>query len=74
MPPPDSSTVFNGVVQQTDGRVERRRTHVHVALRRPEILVAGELLNRPRRRATHREMRTERVSQALSITSAVDSR
>jgi hypothetical protein len=26
-------------------------------------LVTGELLNRPRRRATHREMRTERVAQ-----------
>jgi hypothetical protein len=46
-----------------DRGVERRRTQVRVALRRPEILVTGELLDCPRRRATHREMRTERRLQ-----------
>jgi len=50
-------------VHQLDSRVERRRTQVQVTLRRPEILVTGELLNGPRRRPTHREMRTERVPQ-----------
>ena len=32
-------------------------------VRRPEILVTGKLLNRPRRGAAHRQVRTERVAQ-----------
>jgi hypothetical protein len=38
---------------------------VHVALRRDQILMPGELLNRLRRRAAHREMRAERVTQSM---------
>jgi len=37
---------------------------MHVPLRRHEILMAGQLLNRPRRRAAHREMRAERVTES----------
>ena len=36
---------------------------MHVTLRRGQVLVSGELLNRSRRRATHGQMRTERVPQ-----------
>ena len=43
----------------------RCRTQVHVALRRREVGVPGQLLNRPRRRAPHRQMRTERVTQPM---------
>src|SRR3954466_8860910 len=42
----DSSTRLR-TVEQPDRCVQCRRTEVHVALSRPEILVAGELLNRP---------------------------
>jgi hypothetical protein len=45
--------------------VERRRTEMHVTLRRSQVLVAGEFLNRARRRTLHREVRTERVPQAV---------
>jgi hypothetical protein len=38
---------------------------VHVPLRRGDVGVAGQLLNRPRRRAAHREMRTERVPKPV---------
>ena len=44
-------------------RVERCRTQVHVALGHRQIRMPGEFLNRPRRRASHREVRTERVTQ-----------
>ena len=36
---------------------------MHVPLRRGQVLMAGELLNRARGRAAHREMRAERVAQ-----------
>ena len=45
---------------------DRRRTQVHVPLRRRQVLVAGEFLNRPRRRAAHRQVRTERVPQDVN--------
>jgi hypothetical protein len=38
---------------------------VHVPLRRREILMPRELLNRAAWRAPHREMRTERVAQSM---------
>jgi len=38
---------------------------VHIALRRAKIAVPCEFLNRPSRRAAHRQMRTERVSQHM---------
>ena len=50
-------------IQEPDGRVERRRAQVHVALRRGQVLVSGQFLNGPRRRPTHRQVRTERVPQ-----------
>jgi len=60
----DSSTRVLAI-EQADGGVERRRTQVHVPLRRPEILMAGEFLNRPSRSAAHREVRTERVPKDM---------
>jgi len=36
---------------------------VHVPLRRPEILMTREFLNRSCQRATHRQMRAERVPE-----------
>ena len=50
---------------RTDRAVNRRRTEVHVSLRRGEIDMSGEFLDRPRGRAVHRQMRTERVPQAV---------
>jgi hypothetical protein len=41
------------------------RSQVHVAERGLEVLVAGELLDRYRRRASHREVRAERVPQEV---------
>ena len=40
-------------------------TEMHVPLRGHEILMARKALNRPRRCAPHRQMRTERVPQAM---------
>ena len=51
--------------QQPDRPLERRRAQVHVALRRDQILVAGQLLDRPCRRPPHRQMRAERMAQAM---------
>ena len=36
---------------------------MHVALRRSQVRVPGELLDGARRRAAHRQVRTERVPQ-----------
>ena len=49
------------LIEQPNRALDRRRTEVHVPLRRPQVLVAGEFLNRARRRAAHREVRTERM-------------
>ena len=38
---------------------------MHVPLRRHQILMAGELLDRSCRGAAHREVRTERVPQSM---------
>ena len=43
---------------------------MHVALRRAQFLVTGELLNRSGRCALHREMRTERVPQNVHALAA----
>jgi hypothetical protein len=48
-------------LQKSDRRVDRRGTQVHIALGRPEVLMAGELLDGSHRCSTHRKMRTERV-------------
>ena len=45
-----------GVIEQADGAFDRRGTQVHVPLRRDQILMPGEFLNRPRRGAPHRQM------------------
>jgi hypothetical protein len=52
---------FSRTIEQPDRSIERRRTQVHVALRRVEILVSGQFLDCTRWRATHCQMRTERV-------------
>lgn len=49
------------LLEEPDRGVECGRTEVHVALRHRQILVPGELLNRARRCAPHRQMRAERV-------------
>ena len=50
-------------VQQPNRILRRGRTQVHVALRGREIRVPRELLDGARRRASHRQVRTERVPQ-----------
>ena len=47
--------------EQSDHVVNRVRTEVHVALRRRQIAMSCELLNRTRRRTSLCEMRAERV-------------
>src|SRR5215471_11630623 len=42
------------------------RAQVHVALRRAEILMAGELLDGPNGRTTHRQMRAECVTKDVT--------
>jgi hypothetical protein len=54
-----------GLIEEPDRRLDRRGTEVHVPLRRGEIHVTGELLNRSCRRPAHREVRTERVPQSM---------
>src|SRR5262249_21983762 len=54
-----------GRVQQPDCALNRRGTQVHVPLRGAKVLMSGELLNRSCRRTTHRQVRTERVPQAM---------
>ena len=50
-------------LQQSNRRVERCRAEVHVTLRRAQVLVSSEFLDGPRWRATHRQVRTKRVTQ-----------
>jgi hypothetical protein len=38
---------------------------MHVPLRRRQVLVSRQVLYRPRRSTPHREMRAERMSQAM---------
>jgi len=52
-------------LEQPNRIVERRGTEVHVPLRRREILMSGQFLNRSCRRAAHRQMRTERVPEHM---------
>jgi hypothetical protein len=49
-----------GLVKQPNGAFDRRGTEMHIPLGRDEIHVSGELLNCPRRRPSHRQVRTER--------------
>jgi hypothetical protein len=48
---------------QPYGPFEGRRARVHVALRRRQVAVSGELLDRPHRRTAHRKTRAEGVTQ-----------
>src|SRR5260370_28614740 len=52
-------------IQEPDRPFDRDRTEMHVPLRRREIAVARELLDRSRRSATHRKMGTKRVPQTV---------
>jgi hypothetical protein len=59
-------------IQQPDRAFDRRGTQVHVPLRRDQILMPGELLNRPRRRAAHGQMRAVLKSMAGSCLTTAD--
>ncbi len=52
-------------IEESDCVFQRRRAQVHVHLGRRQILVAGQLLDRLRRRPTHRQVRAERVPQQV---------
>ena len=49
------------LLQQVDRTPNRRGTQVHIPLRRADVLMAGEFLDRARTGPTHRQVRTERV-------------
>src|ERR1700676_3347019 len=53
------------MIEEPDRAFDRRGTEVHVPLRRGQILMPREFLNRSRRRAAHREMRAERMPQPM---------
>jgi hypothetical protein len=53
------------VIEQPDCAFNSGWAEVHIALRRAELLMASEFLNRSHRRAPHRQMRTERVPQYM---------
>jgi hypothetical protein len=48
-------------IEQPNSAVDGRWTQVHVPLRRRQVLVPREVLNRPGGSSPHREMRTERM-------------
>jgi hypothetical protein len=64
----DVSTVLRveAAIEQPNRTLQRRRTQVPVALRRPELAMPGELLDGSRGCATHREMRAEGVAQHVN--------
>lgn len=62
----DVGATFHRRLQQPDRRIQRSRAEVHVPLRRPEILMAGEFLDGRRRCAAHRQVRTERVAEDVN--------
>jgi len=49
------STGFSSRFKQPDRSIKRRRTQVHVALRRIEVLVSGQFLDGPCRRTFARD-------------------
>ncbi len=59
-------------VEQADRVFRCRPTQVHVALRRREVRVAGQLLDGPCRGSLHPQVRTERVPK--DVHALVDSR
>src|SRR5882757_8357763 len=50
-------------IQQPNGVLDGGRTDVHVSLSSGQVPVAGQLLDHPRSRATHRQVRAERVTE-----------
>ena len=54
---------YSGGVEQPNSALDRRWTQVHVPLRRRQVLVPRQLLNRTSRRSPHREMRAERATE-----------
>ncbi len=48
-------------IEESDCVFQRRRAQVHIHLGRRQVLVAGQLLDRLRRRPAHRQMRAEGV-------------
>jgi hypothetical protein len=59
-------------VQQSDRVFRCRRIQVHVPQRRRQVRVRGQFLEGPRRRAVHRQVRTERVPK--DVHALLDSR
>ena len=58
----------NGLIaqlQESYRRIQRRRTQMHIPLRRRQVLMTSQFLNRPGRRAAHGQVRTERVTQDM---------
>src|SRR4051812_22328227 len=51
------------LLEQVNSAPDRRGTQMHVALRRADVLMPRQLLDRPRRRPAHRLVRTERVAK-----------
>ena len=54
------------VFEQSDRRVESRRTQVRVPLSHGETLMFDQFLQAPDRRALHRQVRAERVTQDVN--------
>ena len=52
-----------GLIEQPNRTIQRRRTQVHVPLRHAQFPMSGELQNRSWRCSAHRQVRAERVTQ-----------
>ena len=55
--------LWPALIEQSNRAFDRRGTEMHVPLRRRQILMPGQFLNRPSGAAAHRQVRAERVSQ-----------
>jgi hypothetical protein len=53
-------------IEKTNRGIERSRTQMHVPLRGSEIRVSSQFLNCSCRRATHRQVRTKRVTENVN--------
>jgi len=53
------------LIEQSDRLIDGARTEVHISLRRREILMTYQFLSSPDRRASHRQVRTERMPQNM---------
>ena len=54
-----------GRIEQPDRVIEHVRAQVHVPLRRHQVLVSGQELDGAHRRAPHRQVRAERVTESV---------